>query len=51
MPENWIVIYGDLINGIQDIVGIFDSEEEAISYAEDNDLNDLSTQVYELAEK
>lgn len=38
MKDKWVIVYGDLSEGVGGVVGPFDSEAEAEDYADENNL-------------
>lgn len=48
LAKTWVIVYGGLGGGIQGIVGLFDSEEEAGGYAEGHNFGHCEKFVYEV---
>jgi len=44
----WVIIYGDLGEGIKGVVGTFDSEDEAEEYSETHNLGHFEKFAYEM---
>ena len=47
----WIIIYGDLLEGIQGVIGLFDTETEAEDYAECHNLGHFEKFIFQLDKK
>ena len=44
----WVIVYGDIFEGLQGAVGPFSNEDEAIAYMESHNLGHFNKQVYQL---
>lgn len=44
----WVIVYGDLGEGIQGVAGPFNSEDEAEEYSETHNLGHFEKFIYEL---
>lgn len=44
----WVIIAGDLLHGIQSVVGPFDSEQAAEEYSETHNFGHFDRAVYEV---
>ena len=44
----WVIVYGDLFEGIQGVVGAFRSEDDAEEYMESHNLGHFEKAAYQL---
>lgn len=44
----WVVVYGNLFEGVQGVVGPFEDEEDAEKYMESHNLGHFEKAVYRL---
>jgi len=44
----WVIVYGGIFDGVQGVVGPFETEDEAEAYAESHNLGGFETAAFEM---
>lgn len=51
MNNVYVIVYGDMFEGFQGVVGSFETEEEAAGYMESHNFKHFDKSVFKLEEK